>query len=58
MRKALENYLLDLASFETLQNVFIDTYSDQLKKAPERLERFIDLIFKVKQNLEEYELEN
>ncbi len=58
MKKALNDYLLDLASFETLQNVFIEKYSDQLKKAPERLEVFIDCIFKIKQNLEEYELEN
>ena len=58
MKKALNDYLLDLASFETLQNVFIEKYSDQLKKAPQRLETFIDCIFKIKQNLEEYELEN
>lgn len=58
MKKILNNYLLDLASFEALQNAYIEKYSDQLKKAPERLDRFIDMIFNLKNWLEEYELEN
>lgn len=58
MKKILNKYLLDLASFETLQNAYIEKYSDQLKKAPETLNRFIENVYRWKNQLEEYELEN